>query len=511
MTTKAPSFPIVAICAASDGLGAALDLCRASAAQIAAAFVIFIDPEHVDQFMNGLESKDAPPVARCVPGTPIEPGRIHVLRSDLYMRTVGGKLHAVEADRPDLGSARLFLRALAQERGADAIVVLLGRDPDFAREAKAVKQAGGVVLSFIDLMERQRAANLLCESEARMRAIIDGADDAIIASDSAGRIRWVNSAASQIFGYGADEMIGADIGFLTVDPDRSMPAGGVGREIEALRKDGSLFPAELKVSETRHGGERLRVSFLRDLSERRLLEARLQKMDDNRLAAMANMATELAHEINQPLVAAVNYLAAAQARGRRSGALPAEISELMEAAASQVVRAGRIVSRLRRFIADTEPEKFEQRLHGLIVAACELVSPMLREAGIRPVLRLDATPDLVLVDGVQIEQAFVNLLRNAVQAMSKSRTKNLTVATSAGDGMIRVDVSDSGTGLSGAEQIDLFLPFTTARPEGLGVGLSISRAIVEAHHGKMWAKKNETDGATFSFTLPLAGDEPANE
>jgi two-component system CheB/CheR fusion protein len=387
-----------------------------------------------------------------------------------------------------------------------------------------LNKVDGVVMTLIDITERQRAANALRESDARLRSIIDGVGDAIIAADTEGRILWFNRATTDMFGYRGEELFGFGLDMLAPESVRRQHAEiirnyldsgkgrviGIGREIEAQRKDGSVFPAELTVSEIRRDGERLFIGFLRDLSERRRFEARLQRLHENRLSSMANMATELAHEINQPLTAAANYLEAARRRSadQRGEIIPEETRKFMQAATDQVLRAGRIVNRLRQFISRGEPDKKRQSLHALIVTACELVSPMVRAAEVDVTLRLDAQSDQVLVDGVQMEQVFVNLFRNAVDAMDKSAVRRLTVSTRRPDGVIQVEIADTGVGLSGSESSELFLPFTTAKSEGLGVGLSISRAIVEDHYGKMWAVSNSEGGATFAFNLPLAEDEP---
>lgn len=377
----------------------------------------------------------------------------------------------------------------------------------------------GVVITLVNLTERHKAATALRESEARVRAIMAGVADAIVTADETGRIQWVNRATADMFGFSAEELIGVDIGSLMPEPHRSqhqaylenyLDSGkarvmGIGREVEAVRKDGSRFPAELNISETWYQGRKLFIAFLRDLTVQRRYEARLKRMHENRLASMANMATELAHELNQPLAAATNFLGAAQRRlDAHGGDLSAEAGKALHAATNQVLRAGRIIHRLRHFISNAEPVRARHNLHGLIHNVCELVAPALRESSIEVVLRLGAASDEVVVDSIQMEQVMVNLVRNADEAMSESSARRLTISTSLCDSAIEVAFADTGRGLSGTENCDLFLPFTTTKSEGLGVGLSISRSILEAHSGRMWASSNSEGGATFSFTLPLA-------
>ena len=360
----------------------------------------------------------------------------------------------------------------------------------------------GVVVTFVDISERRRAEEALRESEARMRAVIDGVADAIVTINEAGIIQSVNLATTRMFGYGADELIGHSVNGLAPESRRSqydgymqryLRTGGSeisNREVEARRKDGSTFPAELTVSEIRLDEERLFIGFVRDLSERRRFEARLDRLHKGRLDVMANMATALAHEINQPLAAASNYLSAArQILGAE--AVPNRLAaESLEKASAQMLRAAHIISHLREFMARGEPNKVERSLHALIRGACDLMQASAKEAGVEIVLLLNAAEDQVLADQVQVEQAILNLMRNAIEAMSEARERKLIIATSLEEGMVRTDVSDTGPGLDPSAHSDLFVPFTSTKPNGLGVGLSISRSIIEAHYGTIWAEDN---------------------
>ncbi len=174
-------------------------------------------------------------------------------------------------------------------------------------------------------------------------------------------------------------------------------------------------------------------------------------------------------------------------------------------------RAGQIIAHLREFVARGEPNKTEQGLHDLIKRACELVAASATEAGVEIVMALNAAEDTVLADMVQIEQALVNLMRNAIEAMDGAPARKLSIATAIDRDMIRTDIADTGCGLPASAYADLFVPFTSTKSSGLGVGLSISRSIVESHYGTIWADANPGGGAKFSFTLPLAGLEEATE
>jgi two-component system, chemotaxis family, CheB/CheR fusion protein len=382
----------------------------------------------------------------------------------------------------------------------------------------------GVVVTFVDIGERRRAEDVMRASEARMRAVLDGVADSIVTINEGGIIQSVNAATTKMFGYAPEELVGRNVSILTPEPHHSQHQGyikryldtgeariiGKGREVEGRRKDGSVFPAELTATEIHHDGERLFIGFARDLSERRQFEARLSRLHSNRLDSMANMATALAHEINQPLAAAANYLFTARhLLGTKPGPVDAQIGEALDKASSQMHRAGQIIAHLREFMARGEPDKTEQSLHDLIRRACELLAPSAKDAGTEIVLHLDASEDEVLADRVQIEQAIFNLVRNAIEAMTDAPQKKLTISTAVADGMIRVDFSDTGRGLPASANAELFVPFSTTKSNGLGVGLSISRSIIEAHYGTIWAEPNPGGGAKFCFTLPLARFENA--
>jgi two-component system CheB/CheR fusion protein len=384
----------------------------------------------------------------------------------------------------------------------------------------------GVVLTFVDITERRRAEDALRDSEALIRAVMDGAADAIVAIDQAGVIRWLNKATTKFFGYSAEELSGANVRMLMPEPyqshhndyienylrTREAKIVGIGREVQARRKDGALFPAELMVFEVRHGDQRLFIGFVRDLSERRKFEDRLDKLHQNRLSSMSEMATALAHEVNQPLAAASSYLEVA----RRLVKPPAqggseEASVSLDKAADQLIRAGQIIGNLREFIARREPDKAQQSLHDLIRKAQELTAAGVEKAKVKFVLQLDASEDVVIADRIQIQQVLVNLIRNAIEAMHDSSDRTLTISTRLDDGSILTDVVDTGCGIHPPVEQVLFEAFTTTRPEGLGVGLSISRSIIEAHHGKIWADNVAEGGAKFSFTLPLASKQSVED
>ncbi len=367
---------------------------------------------------------------------------------------------------------------------------------------------------------RRRTEQALIESETRLRATIEGASDGIITIDQNGLVTLANSAASKMFGYALDELVGENIGLLlprstgglrqrnAADFLRIAERGFFGRSHQAQwrGKDGAAVPIEWTMTKTAFDHQQLFVICMHDLTERRQTEARLQQLHADRLVAMGGMATALAHEINQPLAATAAYLTVAQRLMRRPPEQrPASIEDTLGKASDQVFRAGKIIRHMREFAARGEPDKTMQQLHVLIASACELTAASAKQAEVRVILDLRAEDDRVLADNVQLKQVVVNLKRNAIEAMQASERRELVISTALVDkGMIRTDIADTGIGLSEESRAHLFEPFKTTKANGLGVGLSLSRSIVEAHYGNIWAEPNPAGGAVFSFTLPLA-------
>jgi C4-dicarboxylate-specific signal transduction histidine kinase len=251
------------------------------------------------------------------------------------------------------------------------------------------------------------------------------------------------------------------------------------------------------------------VGFVRDLSERRRIEGRIDQLAAQRLTAMGGMAGALAHELNQPLAAIGVYLETVRRMlARPPDERPARVEDALGLAIEQVMRMGDIINHLRDFVAHGEPDKTHQSLHALVREICSAEFPEGKRFRGAVALSLDAQNDDVLVDKIQIGQVLSNLLRNAREALPDSSTAQLTVSTSqAGADMVRCNVSDNGPGLADEVKEFLFEPLTSTKATGMGIGLSISKSIIEAHYGRIWAESDQRAGTTFSFTLPLATAE----
>jgi two-component system, LuxR family, sensor kinase FixL len=364
----------------------------------------------------------------------------------------------------------------------------------------------------------------LARSEAHLKSILDTVPDAMIVIDEAGIMRSVSSAAERLFGWTATEAVGRNVSVLMPAPHREAHDGymqryydtgerriiGVGRVVEGARKDGSTFPMELSVGEVRTERGRFFTGFARDLSERRTAEARMQELQAelvhvSRLTAMGEMASALAHELNQPLAAISNYLRGSSRLLARPEADAPRVREALEKAAAQALRAGEIIRRLREFAARGETERRVETLRAIVEEASALALVGAQEQGVRVAFQYDPdTPD-VLADRVQIQQVVLNLIRNAMDAMDVSPRRELAVTVEPVEaGFARVSVSDTGPGVDPEVAAQLFTPFITTKRHGMGVGLSISRTIVEAHGGRIWTEPTPGGGATFRFTLRTA-------
>jgi two-component system sensor kinase FixL len=346
----------------------------------------------------------------------------------------------------------------------------------------------------------------------------------MVVTDSAGIIQSFSRAAERMFGYAESEAAGRNVTMLMAEPDRSrhdahmahyMETGerhiiGIGRIVTGRRKDGAQFPLHLSVGEAKIEGRRLFTSFMHDLTEVRRTETRTQQLQSDlahisRLSALGEMGSALAHELNQPLAAVNNYITGSRRLlADAPGPAAAKVEGALQRAAEQVLRAGQIIRRLRDFVSRRAVERTTERVSKLVEEASALGLVGAREKGVTLKFNLDPNHDVIFADRVQIEQVLVNLLRNGLDSMETVERRELTVASRARPpGMVEIAVSDTGGGIAPDALARLFDPFFTTKPAGLGVGLSISRGIVEAHGGEMSAENNPDGGATFRFTLPL--------
>ena len=385
-----------------------------------------------------------------------------------------------------------------------------------------------------DISARKDAETALITVESRYRAIFDSAVEAIAVIDARGTIQSINQSVERTFGYTAADLIGSNIKMLMPQAIASQhdeylrayrDTGekaiiGIGREVIGQRKDGSLFPLDLSVAEWERGGEQFFTGVMRDVSARKDAEAALRTSEEKlrglqnefahlaRVNDLGEMAAAIAHEINQPLTAIVNFLNTGLFMVEAEQSTdPAELEPLIRQASEQALRAGDIVRRLREFIGHGNAVRRPESVERLMDSAIEIALIDARSNGIAVNRIMDTEDVLVEVDAVQVQQVLANLMRNAVDAMLGARREDvapeITISAALGaDGMVEFSIADNGPGIS-IEIVDqLFEPFVTTKANGMGMGLSVCRRLIEAHDGSLSVESVPGAGATFTFYLP---------
>jgi two-component system sensor kinase FixL len=370
-------------------------------------------------------------------------------------------------------------------------------------------------------------------TEAHLRSILATVPDAMVIIGEKGIILSFSAAAEKMFGYAESEVLGENVSMLMPSPDRERHDGylrnyietgvrkiiGIGRVTTGRRRDGNTFPMELSVGEAWVEGKRIFTGFVHDITQRQQVQLTLQDLQSElahvgRVSEMGTLASSLAHELNQPLTAIASYSEGlADLLAADLDAEKVELArETLKEVASEAVRAGEIVRRMRDFMSHGQTEHKVENLPQLVTEANALALVGSREHGIDVQVRLDPNASEVFVDRVQIQQVLLNLIRNAIEAMMDSPVRSLNVSSSAGPGgLVTVGVEDTGSGISETVAPQLFQPFVTSKQNGMGIGLSICRTIVEAHGGRIWSEPARDQGTIFRFTLPSAQDDGDSE
>ncbi|WP_213979688.1 PAS domain S-box protein [Sphingomonas sp. dw_22] len=379
-----------------------------------------------------------------------------------------------------------------------------------------------------DVTAQRAAERQLSASAAQFRSILATVPDPMIVINEIGDILSFSAAAERLFGITEAEVVGRNVDMLMPSPDREnhdaylqryLATGekriiGRGRTVIGRRRDGTTFPMELAVGEAITQGERMFTGFIRDLTEKQRTEERIEELRSGlvhaaRVSAMGTMASTLAHELNQPITAVTNYVQGVRnlMRDPAPEDLPM-IHEALDEATSEAMRAGDIVRRLREFVGRGEVEKSVEDLPNLVDEASKLALIGARERGVSVSFDLDPHATRVLVDKVQTQQVLINLMRNAIEAMSDSPQRHLAVSSAReGSGLVRMTVADTGPGVAPAIAENLFRAFNSTKESGMGLGLSICRTIVEANGGRIWMEPREGGGSLFHFTLVSAEPE----
>ncbi len=375
-----------------------------------------------------------------------------------------------------------------------------------------------------DVTEAKREHAALLERGAHLRSILDTIPEGMVIIDERGIVQSLSATAERMFGYTADEVCGRNVSMLMPSPYREshddylaryLRTGerriiGLGRVVVGQCKDGTTFPIELAIGEASGGAHRVFTGFVRDLTQRQRRERRVQELQSelshvSRVSEMGQMASALAHELNQPLTAATNYVEAARLLLTDGGAAIERATTAIDNVAAQISRAAQIILRLREFVKKGEAAQQEEDIAKVIEEASALALIGARELRVKVLLRLAPNLPRVLIDKIQIQQVIVNLVRNAIEAMEASERRELTIASEiAGPARVGISVVDTGPGIAAEIADRLFQPFVTTKAQGMGVGLSICRSIVEAHGGRLSVEANPEGGTIFRFSLPAA-------
>jgi two-component system sensor kinase FixL len=361
-------------------------------------------------------------------------------------------------------------------------------------------------------------------AEPPLRAILDAVPEAIVVIDAAGIIESFSHSASRLFGYAPESIIGKHVSLLMPTSYRpgshSQPApparsprkwtSGKRRIVVGLRFDGSTFPMEIVFVDFDSNDRKCAAGFMRDItdSQNHLHELQAELLHASRLSAMGQLTAAIAHEVNQPLTAAVNFVMAAKRTLTSVGSEPgasARATEFMEKAARQALRAGEIIRNLRSFVDKREGRRVAENLNKVVEEAIALGFVGAAEANVTLRLNLSGAVPSVLVDKIQIQQVLINLIRNSMEAMATLDKRELSLSTElTGAEYAQVTVADTGPGIPLRISKRLFQPFVTTKRSGMGIGLSICQSIVAEHGGRIWAEPSPGGGVAFHVQLPLS-------
>lgn len=386
-----------------------------------------------------------------------------------------------------------------------------------------------ILATGIDITDSQATEFQLSETKAYLRSIIDASPIAIITINESGLIQSFSREAEKCFGYNEPDILGKNINLLMPGPDhaqhdqylrRYLETGekriiGRARAVFAKRQNGEIFPVMLNVSEFQDG-ERIFVGFIEDLThqrdtERRLEETQHQLQHAGRIGAMGEIAASIAHELNQPLTAAAS-LAGAVSLSLKKAECPAcaDAIEMLDDVVSEIRRASEIIRQMRDFIRKRKTAKSLHSVNKVVQEAATIALIGGKTSGVVLEANLDDNVGELKIDRVQIQQVIVNLVRNALDAMRNSDKKQLTISTITSGDFVEIKIADTGAGIPEKMKSRLFEPFATSKADGIGIGLSISKSIIDAHQGEIFANSKESTGCVFTVKLPRgAYDEAA--
>ncbi|EGW23448.1 PAS domain S-box protein [Methylobacter tundripaludum] len=357
--------------------------------------------------------------------------------------------------------------------------------------------------------------------EAKLNSIFNASVEGIITFDMSNIIISANAAVEAIFGYKPEDLVGCNINKLMPaspkemsDGDSSQAAESIGQiqEIEGIHKDGSAVPLDLSIAEFSIENEHYFTHIVRDVSLRKHREQQDKEHLDElahvtRLGLMGEMASGIAHEINQPLAAISSYTQVSLNLINTEHPDLVKLAEILYKTQQQALRAGRIIHRMREFVKSHAKQRSTANINNLIHEAVGLCIDELKQNDIRLTFELTNNLPTIYVDHVQIEQVIINLIRNSVDALlnlPEKRQRQLTIHSRLTlNNDIQVRVKDNGPGLDEEQQQNILTPFYTTKTDGMGMGLSISRSLIEAHEGTLHFNSHSGKGTTMYFTLPI--------
>jgi two-component system, LuxR family, sensor kinase FixL len=431
----------------------------------------------------------------------------HDSESQLIQRVAGGETlthYRTQRVRKD-GAVLDVSLTLSPIRDADGIII----------------GASKIVDDVTEQMLKERRMRRLEAHRDYLADLVESSNDAIVAGTLDGRIASWNKAAEKMFGYTAGEVVGLSLSVLS-PPDRRQEAedvfqrlmgggGAIHYEATLLKKDGTPMLTAVAAAQVRARSGEIRgaSAIMRDITEERAAEERLKSLQAelihlSRWNTMGMMASTLAHELNQPLTAAVNYVRAARRLMDVEKPELVRIGEFLDKAVSETKLAGGIIRSLRDFIDKRETPRAAEDLNQIVGEAISLSGVTASDSTVNLETGLASSLPPLLMDKIQIEQVLLNLIRNAMDAMRDQDERKLMIQTALGEpGFVLVSVTDNGPGIAPEIASRLFQPFITTKEKGMGVGLTICQSIIEGHGGRIWAEENSPAGTAFRFLLPM--------
>ncbi|WP_292433422.1 PAS domain S-box protein [Methylobacter sp.] len=460
--------------------------------------ITFLNPAFIQTF--GYNINDIPTLADWFPKAYPDPDYRHRVET-----TWQASLEKAKQEHTDFPPLELTIRC-KNNSIKTALVSAAAIQPGFAGEHLVI---------LYDITRRKQI-------EAKLNAIFNASVEGIITYGKDDIIVSANAAVETIFGYKPEELIGYSICAIMPSccslSQTEKLAGQIG-EIEGLRKDGSVVPLDLSVAEYSINDTHYFTSIVRDVSLRKHREQQDKEHLDElahvtRLGLMGEMASGIAHEVNQPLAAISSYTQVSLNLINTENPDLVQLTEILSKTQQQALRAGRIIHRMREFVKSHAKHRSTADINVLIHEAVGLCMADLKQNSIKLTFELEKNLPPIYVDQIQIEQVIMNLIRNSIETLQNKPAKQqpqINIHSQlTSDNNILVMVKDNGQGLDEGQQQQILTPFYTTKANGMGMGLSISRSIIEAHEGALHFNSQPGKGASFYFTLPTQRkpDEP---